>query len=103
MIAAAGDDHVSEPGERRLATFPIDERKHGVAGATRAVRVDRSPVRRHRTLRFGERVFLRAGGTSGREECAVRLLRRVREVTLEAVEEDGRAALSERKGVAPQP
>ena len=45
VVAAAGDDHVSEAADRREAAVPVDERQEGVARTSGAVRLERAGVR----------------------------------------------------------
>ena len=102
VVATAGDDDRAEPVERGLAGGPVREGQARVAGAAAAIRVQRSLVRCGGSLGLGERV--RIASEAGRaEEGAIWLLRRVREVTAEAMEEDDGAAFDERERVAPEP
>ena len=103
VIAAAGDDHMAEPSKCGLAAVPVNEGQQWMDGASGAIGLERARVRGGGTFGFGERGVVRARGARRREECAVRLLCGVREVTLEVVEEDGGASLYQRKGVAPEP
>src|SRR2546426_8885637 len=73
-----------------------------MAGASGAVGLEGAGIRSRGKLGFGKRGVVGARGARCREEGAVRLLRRMREVTLEAVEEDRGATFSERKRVAPE-
>jgi hypothetical protein len=73
-----------------------------MARASGAVGLERTGIGGGGTLGFGERGVVGARGPRRREEGAVGLLRRMREVTLEAVEQDRGATFSERKRVAPE-
>src|SRR5437870_7215480 len=88
MVAAAGDDHVPEPVDRGTAAVPVEERKQRMAGPARAVRIERACIGRGGLLGPREGAGLRAGRAGRGEECAVRLLGRVAEVPLEAVQEN---------------
>src|SRR5258707_12712801 len=72
-------------------------------GEPGAIGLERTRVGSGDTFGFGQRGVVRSRGARRREECTVGLLRGMREVTLEVIEEDRRASLCERKGVAPEP
>ena len=101
-VAAARDEHRSEPVERRPARIPVGEGQHGVAGAPAAIVVDRARVGDGRALGLGKRRLL-ASRPGRLEEGAVRLLRRMGEPSPKGRDEDGGAALPHRERVAPEP
>src|SRR6266545_6175710 len=102
VVATACDQDVPELSDRRAASIPIRERKQRVTRASAAVRLERTCVCSSGALGFGEggRVGSRRPGC--REEGAVRLLRRMAEVTLEAMQEDRRPAFRDRERVPPE-
>src|SRR3989440_295226 len=103
MIASPGDDHVAKPAERRAATVPVHEGQQRMDGAPGAVGLERARIGSGETFGFREGSVVGTRGARRREERSVRLLRRMREVTLEAVEEDRGTAFGQRKRVAPEP
>ena len=82
---------------------PVDERQQRMARTSRAVRIERAGVGQGRLLGLGNRRGIRPDRPRAGEERAVRLLRRMAEVSLEAVQQDRGPALDERERVAPQP
>ena len=103
VVAAAGDQDVPEAPERRATTVPVVERQQRMTGASVAVGLQRARVGRGAPLRFAQGRRVRPSGAARRrEECAIRLLRRVAEVPVKAVHEDRGAAFGDRERVAPQ-
>ena len=100
-VAAPGDEHGPELPERRLAVGPVREGQQRVAVPAFPVPGDRALVGRRLPLRVGE-VFRLAAEARRLEDRPVRLLCRVREVAVEAVQEDDRPAVGDREVVAPQ-
>src|SRR4051812_8809263 len=100
-IGGAGDEHPAQAAECRLARVPVPERQQRMDGATGAVVRDRTRVGGGCPLRVGEYARI-AAQTRRMKERAVRLLRRVREVSAEAVDEDRGSPLDDGKPVAPQ-
>src|SRR5205814_2944616 len=86
-VARTRDEDAAEPAERRLARVPVAERQERVDGAAGAVVLDRAAIGGSRTLGVGEQLRI-APGPGRVEEHAVRLLRRMREVPCESVDED---------------
>ena len=102
VIAAARDDHMAEPSKCGPAAVPVHEGQQWMNGASGAVGLERARIGSGDIFGFGERGVVGARGARRREECAVGLLRGMREVTLEVVEEDRGASLCQRKGIAPE-
>ena len=103
VVAAAGDQNVSEPAERRAAAVPVDERQQGMTRAAVSVGLQCARVAGGAAFGLAQRRRVRTPGAARRrEERAVRLLRRVAEVTLEPVQQDRRASLRDRERVAPE-
>ena len=102
MVAAAGDDDVSEAPECGPAGVPVDEGQQRMARPAGAVCLQRTHVATRCTLRFGERRLIGARGSCCGEERPVRLLRGMREVALEAVKQNRRSAFRDGKRVAPE-
>src|SRR5919108_5092448 len=66
------------------------------------IRLERAGIRDRAAFGLGERRFVRAGCARRSEESAVRLLRRMCEVTLEAVQQDRGPSVHDGKGITPQ-
>src|SRR3954453_4605889 len=100
-VGGAGHEDATETAERRLAGVPVPERQQRMNGAPSPVvgdgaRVDRGwppDVREDARLVSQPRRV---------EERAIRLLRWMREVPAEAVDEDCRPAVDDRERVAPE-
>src|SRR5437763_4919183 len=91
VVAAAGDQDMTETTDRGTAAVPVDERQQRVARAAPAVRLQRASVAAGAALGLAQRRGVRPAGGAGRgEERPVRLLRGMAEVTLEAVQQDRR-------------
>src|SRR5262245_2959920 len=101
-IPRARDVHGAEPLERGPARLPVAERQQRMDGVPCAVLLDRARVRGDGLLRGCEQLAI-AGDRIGAEEDEIGLLGRTREDAPEAVDEDDDAAVTDRKGVAPQP
>ena len=103
VVPAAGDDDVAEPAQRGAAGVPVDEREQRMAGASGAVGLQCAFVAAGSALHLRQRGAVRPCCARRREEGPVRLLCGVRELPLEAVEQDCGAPLDERERVAPEP
>ena len=100
-VAAAGDDHPPRPLEHLPAALPVGERLARVGCGAVRVGGERAPVARGDRLR-GAEPRARCPVTQRREERPVRRLRARPHHARERVEEDDRAALDERRCVAPE-
>ena len=103
VVAAAGDDHRAEAVERRPARLPVGVGQQRVAARGRR---GRRRARAHPWPRPARRRRARAPARPSRravEERAVRVLRPVREVPRQPVQDDRGAAVRDREGVAPEP
>src|SRR5712692_10374684 len=104
VVAAAGNEHRAEAVERRLARAPVGIRKERMVRASAAIRVDRLRILRCVRLCLAhESAVARRSSAYRAEELAVRLLARVREATVEGMDEDRRSAVGDRERVAPEP
>src|SRR6476620_10287518 len=100
-VGGPGDEDTAEAAESRLAGIPVPERQQRMHGAAGAVVRNCARVRGGCTL--GVRDDPRIPAESRRmEERAVRLLRRMREMPAEAVDEDRRPAVDDRERVTPE-
>jgi hypothetical protein len=102
VIARPGDDHMAKPAECRPATVPVHEGQQRMDGAPGAVGLERARIGSGETFGFREGGVVGTRGARRCEESSVWLLRGMREVTLEAVEEDRGTAFGKRERVAPE-
>src|SRR5215203_6758318 len=97
-VAAARDEDRAEPLDRGLTGLPLREGEERMAGAARAVGVDRTAVRHGQLLFVGEVDWIAGAARAQRlEQRSIGLLRGVREAPLEAAEQDRGAALDDRE------
>src|SRR5581483_4530559 len=101
-IAAAGDDDRTDTLERGPAGVPVAVRQQRMAAPAAAVLVERARVGAGRPLGLGEGPVV-ALHARRLEERAVRLLRRMRELAREAVQDHHRAAGGDGERVPPEP